>query len=116
MASVINVCISCSGDEVTSASVMEEGLRKLLSRFASGTSPIVRQSCCIWLLSILKHAAKHPGIQVKLNKCVFLVSVSEIELIHYVLSQPFYIWDYSQPHLKSIQLVFMDMLTESSGT
>ena len=43
---------------------MDKGLKELLSKFATGTSPVVRQSCCIWLLSILKHAAKHPGIQV----------------------------------------------------
>jgi len=53
-----------------STSVMQEGLRELLSKFVSGTSPIVRQSCCIWLLSILKHAGKHPGIQVKANACI----------------------------------------------
>ena len=43
---------------------MPRALEDILSQYAVGTSPIVRQSVCIWLLSLLRHGGKHPGIQV----------------------------------------------------
>ena len=39
-------------------------LETILSKFAVGTSPLVRQASCVWLLTVLKLAGKHPDVQV----------------------------------------------------
>lgn len=39
-------------------------LETILSKYTYGASAIVKQSSCVWLLSLLKFAGKHPEIQV----------------------------------------------------
>ena len=59
---------------VVDADIMPWTLDTILTEFTVGTSPLVRQATCVWLLSLLKHAGKHPGIQVCFHGytgCVF---------------------------------------------
>ena len=39
-------------------------LESMLTKLVVGTSPVVRQSACVWLLSLLRHGGAHPGLQV----------------------------------------------------
>ena len=49
---------------VVDCEIMGWTLETILSKFAVGTSPLVRQASCVWLLTVLKLAGKHPDIQV----------------------------------------------------
>lgn len=49
---------------------MKWTLETILTKFAIGTSPLVRQASCVWLLTVLKLAGKHPDIQVSLVEYV----------------------------------------------
>ena len=49
---------------VVDCEVMGWTLDRILTKFAVGTSPLVLQASCVWLLTILKLAGKHPDIQV----------------------------------------------------
>ncbi|XP_064386642.1 proteasome adapter and scaffold protein ECM29-like isoform X2 [Halichondria panicea] len=47
-----------AGDGVTS--VMVWAVETLLERYTVKASPIVRQTACVWLLSLVKHTSRHP--------------------------------------------------------
>ena len=47
--------------------IMGWTLETILSKFAVGTSPLVRQASCVWLLTVLKLAGKHPDVQVLMS-------------------------------------------------
>jgi hypothetical protein len=49
---------------VVDCEIMGWMLETILSKFTVGTSPLVRQASCVWLLTVLKLAGKHPDIQV----------------------------------------------------
>lgn len=49
---------------VVDSEVMSQTLETILTKYAIGTSPLVRQASCVWLLTVLKLAGKHPDIQV----------------------------------------------------
>ncbi len=92
----------CADEASGGGDVMSQSLRNILTNYAVGTSPLVRQASCIWLLSLLKHAGKHPGIQVSCDGHVTHQYV-------YIMSV------YTQSQIRLIQMVFMDLLTEKSG-
>lgn len=59
---------------VVDTEVMGWALETILTKFAVGTSPLVRQASCVWLLTALKLAGKHPDIQVMLyNYLAYLI-------------------------------------------
>ena len=98
------ICSSLSlSATVVDADIMSWTLDTIMTEFTVGTSPLVRQAACVWLLSILKHAWKHPGIQVCCHgytDCVF--------------HNHGYIFCF-QGFMKRIQITFMNMLAETSG-
>lgn len=56
-------CIhTCSS--IVDCEIMGWTLETILTKFAVGTSPLVRQASCVWLLTVLKLTGKHPDIQV----------------------------------------------------
>ena len=69
------ICSSLSlSATIVDADIMSWTLDTIMTEFTVGTSPLVRQAACVWLLSILQHAWKHPGIQVcrhGYTDCVF---------------------------------------------
>lgn len=46
------------------ADVMPQTLETILTDYVNSPLAVVRQSSCVWLLSILRHAKRHPGLQV----------------------------------------------------
>lgn len=99
------ICSSLSlSATVVDADIMSWTLDTIMTEFTVGTSPLVRQAACVWLLSILQHAWKHPGIQVcrhGYTDCVF-------DNHGYIIC--------FQGFMKRIQITFMNMLTETSGS
>ena len=44
--------------------IMSWTVETLLDRYTQKTSPIVRQTACVWLLSLVRHTSGHPVFQV----------------------------------------------------
>ncbi len=70
------LCFSMVGESATMAWTLES----ILSEYAGSPLAIVRQSACIWLLAVLKHAAEHPDIQVR-QSLSMISNFSEVFLI-----------------------------------
>ncbi len=52
---------------VVDAGTMPWTLEAILSQHVASPLALVRQSACVWLLSILRHAGKHPQVQVGMD-------------------------------------------------
>ena len=62
---------------VADTEIMSWTLETVLTKFAVGTSPLVRQASCVWLLTVLKLAGKHPHFQVQLAMLLRVVLYSK---------------------------------------
>ncbi len=58
----VTAASSEAGEGVTS--VMVWAVETLLERYTVKASPIVRQTACVWLLSLVKHTSRHPDFPV----------------------------------------------------
>ncbi len=60
---------------VVDAGTMPWTLETILSQHVASPLALVRQSACVWLLSILRHAGKHPQVQVGICLRCMMVTV-----------------------------------------
>ncbi len=76
---MICVCVcSESVRSVKSDGVMVWAIEELLGRYTVKASPIVKQAACVWLLSLVKYASKHPDFQVSPTIAPVIISHSPL--------------------------------------
>ena len=75
------VTCACTCNSVVDYEIMGWTLETILTKFAVGTSPLVRQASCVWLLTILKLAGKHPDIQVSYT-LLLIIKFTTVACMH----------------------------------
>lgn len=101
----------------TDPDIMSWTLEMLLTEFAASPLAAVRQTTCVWLLALLKHAGQHPDVQNFLNgiQMVFMGMLADInEVTQEVASRGMgLIYELSSPaHREELVGMLVDTLME----
>lgn len=73
--------VTSIASSVVDCEIMGWTLETILTKYAVGTSPLVRQASCVWLLTVLKLAGKHPDIQVSYTLLLIIIIIAQSTVV-----------------------------------